>query len=282
MEMERNWPPYPIASWLNSLMCHALLVSLMSRARNSVPIPLFRERAARKWAYKTSGLRDQRQPWIEEIGHQHRFSINVLTGVLGARLIGPYVLPQSFTGARYLDFLINVVPTLLEYVPCQQRLQMWFMHVGTPAHFFRNEPYYPVMSLLLLVFESLSKATYYIFSDRTANQFLFSFCTKPSVPARRDKRTLSSQFTARLSWLVLLAQSLAFTESRTSDLQRRSAAFRTQVPQLRFTTLELRASGSTVTDTTQVALWSRSWLHCYTRLSGLLSTEFKNTALLTD
>ncbi|KAJ4445251.1 hypothetical protein ANN_07052 [Periplaneta americana] len=27
----------------------------------------------------------------------------------------------------------------LEYVPCQQRLQMWFMHNGTPAHSFRNE-----------------------------------------------------------------------------------------------------------------------------------------------
>ncbi|KAJ4438470.1 hypothetical protein ANN_14415 [Periplaneta americana] len=25
------------------------------------------------------------------------------------------------------------------YVPCEQRLQMWFMHDGTPAHFFRNE-----------------------------------------------------------------------------------------------------------------------------------------------
>ncbi|KAJ4430852.1 hypothetical protein ANN_19443 [Periplaneta americana] len=82
--------------------------------------------------------------------------------------------------------------------------------------------------------------------------------------------TVSSQFTARLSWLVLLAQSLAFTKSRTPDLQRRSAALRTQVPQLRSTALELRASGSTVTDTTQVALWSRSWLHCYTRLTRLL------------
>ncbi|KAJ4436583.1 hypothetical protein ANN_16616 [Periplaneta americana] len=61
------------------------------------------------------------------------------------------------------------------------------------------------------------------------------------------------KFTARLSWLVLLAQSLAFTESRTPDLQRRSAELRTQVPQLRSTALELRASGSTVTDTTQRA-----------------------------
>ncbi|KAJ4442046.1 hypothetical protein ANN_11912 [Periplaneta americana] len=68
---------------------------------------------------------------------------------------------------------------------------------------------------------------------------------------KNPTRTVSSQFTARLSWLVLLAQSLAFTESRTPDLQRRSAELRTQVPQLRSTALELRASGSTVTDTTQ-------------------------------
>ncbi|KAJ4432391.1 hypothetical protein ANN_21010 [Periplaneta americana] len=50
--------------------------------------------------------------------------------------------PDALTrlnGARYQDFLINALPTLLEYVPCQQRLQMWFMHDGTPAHFFRNE-----------------------------------------------------------------------------------------------------------------------------------------------
>ncbi|KAJ4439310.1 hypothetical protein ANN_07432 [Periplaneta americana] len=81
----------------------------------------------------------------------------------------------------------------------------------------------------------------------------------PHRTSRRDDthfimRTVSSQFTARLSWLVLLAQSLAFTESRTPDLQRRSAELRTQVPQLRSTALELRASGSTVTDTTQWSL----------------------------
>ncbi|KAJ4433247.1 hypothetical protein ANN_15506 [Periplaneta americana] len=98
-----------------------------------------------------------------------------------------------------------------------------------------------------------------------------------------DRKTVSSQFTARLSWLLLLAQSLAFTESRTPDLQRRSAELRTQVPQLRSTALELRASGSTVTDTTQVALWSRSWLHCYTRLTRFLSkSACNNTGLLTD
>ncbi|KAJ4437192.1 hypothetical protein ANN_17327 [Periplaneta americana] len=78
-------------------------------------------------------------PFLEEIRHQHRFSINVWADVHGDRLIGPYVLPQRLTGSRYQDFLINVLSTLLVYVLCQQKLQMWFMHDGTPAHFSRNE-----------------------------------------------------------------------------------------------------------------------------------------------
>ncbi|KAJ4430393.1 hypothetical protein ANN_22609 [Periplaneta americana] len=36
------------------------------------------------------------------------------------------------------DFLINELPALLENVPCQQRLELWFMHDGAPAHFLRN------------------------------------------------------------------------------------------------------------------------------------------------
>ncbi|KAJ4443470.1 hypothetical protein ANN_05142 [Periplaneta americana] len=75
---------------------------------------------------------DENSHALEETRHQHRFSIHVWVGVLG-------VLPQKLTGARYQDFLINVLPTLLEHVPCQQRLLMWFTHDGTPAHFFRNE-----------------------------------------------------------------------------------------------------------------------------------------------
>ncbi|KAJ4436743.1 hypothetical protein ANN_16875 [Periplaneta americana] len=70
---------------------------------------------------------DENPHAVEETRHQHRFSINVWAVVLGDRLIGPYVLPQRLAGDRYQDFLINVLPTLLEYVPCQQRLQMWFM-----------------------------------------------------------------------------------------------------------------------------------------------------------
>ncbi|KAJ4448530.1 hypothetical protein ANN_10548 [Periplaneta americana] len=91
-------------------------------------------------------------------------------------------------------------------------------------------------------------------STDSGTPLVTSVVTSDDVNPPAGDITVSSQFTARLSWLVLLAQSLAFTESRTPDLQRRSAELRTQVPQLRSTALELRASGSTVTDTTQSAV----------------------------
>ena len=74
---------------------------------------------------------------VQETRHQDRFSINVWVGVLGDRLLGPYVLPQRLTGARYHHFLNNILPILMEDLPCQDRLQMWFMHDGAPAHFLR-------------------------------------------------------------------------------------------------------------------------------------------------
>ncbi|KAJ8882509.1 hypothetical protein PR048_014320 [Dryococelus australis] len=40
--------------------------------------------------------------------------------------------------AKNHDFIVNEFPVLLEDVPCLQRLEMWFMHDGAPAHFLRN------------------------------------------------------------------------------------------------------------------------------------------------
>jgi hypothetical protein len=57
-------------------------------------------------------------------------------GILGDRLIGPYVLPQRLTGRSYLNFVVNTtLPKLLDDVPLGRRQQMWFMHDGVPPHF---------------------------------------------------------------------------------------------------------------------------------------------------
>ncbi|KAJ4425356.1 hypothetical protein ANN_27971 [Periplaneta americana] len=94
-----------------------------------------------------------------------------------------------------------------------------------------------------------------------------------------QNRTVSSQFTVRLPWLALLAQSLKFAVSRTPDLQGQYTKLRTQVPPTavhRARTQDFVRSHSC--GHIQVELRSRSWLHCYTRLSGLLSIDYNNIA----
>ncbi len=48
---------------------------------------------------------------------QRRFSVNVWCGVLGNRLIGPFVFDNNLTGNTYEAFLRNELPGLLEVLP---------------------------------------------------------------------------------------------------------------------------------------------------------------------
>jgi len=70
-----------------------------------------------------------------ESNYQHRFSVNVWCGVIGDQIIGPYIFPQRLTGAIYANFLRDELPALLENVPLQTRLQMYYQHDGAPPHF---------------------------------------------------------------------------------------------------------------------------------------------------
>lgn len=72
---------------------------------------------------------------IHQSHFQHRFGINVWAGIIGSRLVGPFVLPARLTGEIYLNFLRVHLPGLLEEIPLQIRRNMWFMHDGAPAHF---------------------------------------------------------------------------------------------------------------------------------------------------
>lgn len=80
--------------------------------------------------------------WAEENPHeirpssfQRRFSVNVWAGILGANIIGPYILPPRLTGPAYLNFLQNQLGDLLEDVPLHTRARMWYQHDGAPAHY---------------------------------------------------------------------------------------------------------------------------------------------------
>ena len=80
--------------------------------------------------------------WAEENPHatfnrsyQERFSVNMWAGIVGRRLIGPYMLPRRLTGNIYINFLRNALPELLEDVPLNFRQNMWFQHDAAPPHF---------------------------------------------------------------------------------------------------------------------------------------------------
>ena len=63
---------------------------------------------------------------------QRIFSVNVWCGVLGKRLIGPFVFYNNLTGITYEAFLRNGLPGLLEDIPLMIRGQMYFQHDGAP------------------------------------------------------------------------------------------------------------------------------------------------------
>ncbi|GFX50217.1 uncharacterized protein TNCV_2782391 [Trichonephila clavipes] len=61
----------------------------------------------------------------------------VYTSNYGDHQIGPYILPDRLTGPRYLIFLEQVLPELLDstHVTAATRTSMWFQQDGAPAHF---------------------------------------------------------------------------------------------------------------------------------------------------
>ena len=62
---------------------------------------------------------------------QKRFSVNVWCGLLGNKLIGPFVF-DNLTGNTFELFLRNELPGLLEDIPLMVRSQMYFQHDGAP------------------------------------------------------------------------------------------------------------------------------------------------------
>ena len=71
---------------------------------------------------------------------QRRFTVNVWCGVLGNKLIGPFVF-DNLTGNACEVFLLNELPGLLEIIPLMLRNQMYFQHDGAPPHTgMRSQP----------------------------------------------------------------------------------------------------------------------------------------------
>lgn len=73
--------------------------------------------------------------WMREVDHQNRWSVNVWCGILGDRIIGPFVFDGHLNGESYLNFLENDLPNLLEDIPLDVRASMWYQHDGCPSHY---------------------------------------------------------------------------------------------------------------------------------------------------
>jgi hypothetical protein len=69
---------------------------------------------------------------------QKRFSVNVCCGVLGNRLMGPFVFHSNVTGNTHEAFLGNELPCLLEDIPLMIRSQKCFQNDWALLHYTQN------------------------------------------------------------------------------------------------------------------------------------------------
>lgn len=76
---------------------------------------------------------------VRESRSQSRFKVNVWAGLIGNRIIGPYVdLPPTLNGVDYLQFLTEILPDLLEDIPLNLRDRIVYQADGAPPHYDLN------------------------------------------------------------------------------------------------------------------------------------------------
>ena len=80
---------------------------------------------------------DENPNYFRQTYCQHRWSLNVWGGIIGEYIIGPYFFERSLNGPRFLDFLRNELPGLLENITLNIRRNMWLQLDGAPAHYSR-------------------------------------------------------------------------------------------------------------------------------------------------
>ena len=73
--------------------------------------------------------------WMRTVPFQYPWSVNCWCGIVGNRVIGPYLFEVRLTGQVYANFLQNVLPQLMEDVPLHVRMSMWMQHDGATPHY---------------------------------------------------------------------------------------------------------------------------------------------------
>lgn len=88
---------------------------------------IFNRNTEHYWAVENPRQNRTRRP-------QQRFGVNVWMGMLGDRLIGPFMYDESLNGERYLNLLRTQVSEYLDDIPLNQLQHLWWQQDGAPAH----------------------------------------------------------------------------------------------------------------------------------------------------
>lgn len=76
--------------------------------------------------------------WMRNVDSQRVWSLNVWGGIIGDFVVGPHFFEGPLNGDNYLNFLIMVLPELLEDIPLNVHQNLIFQHDGAPPHYARN------------------------------------------------------------------------------------------------------------------------------------------------
>lgn len=71
---------------------------------------------------------------MKQCNKQVRWGVNVWCGIIDKFLVGPYFFEGNLNGNKYLNFLKNDLPILMENIPLQQRNDLIWQQDGAPAH----------------------------------------------------------------------------------------------------------------------------------------------------
>ena len=65
---------------------------------------------------------DEENPRVTRLrNYQVRWKLNVWTGIMDTKILGPVILPERLTGASYTEFLAENLPDFLEEIPLINR-----------------------------------------------------------------------------------------------------------------------------------------------------------------
>ena len=67
------------------------------------------------------------------VNFQWQWRINLWSGIMGDRIIGPHIFNGNLNSIKYRDFLRDNLPRLTDNNPIE-RDRRWFMHDGAGSH----------------------------------------------------------------------------------------------------------------------------------------------------